>query len=420
MTTLARAAAWLACTALLARPAVSQTPDDSLAERVRRAEEAIERLQRQLEEQAQSKVQSRLRNAVEISGLILVNGFYNNARVVNSDVPLFVARAQDTSGLPNRHAGGAIRQTRLGLAVTGARALGAEVSGGLELDFYGGQQPSGGGRTHPLLRIRTASAKLRWPHVGLVVGQESPLVARLNPVSFASSGFPAFASSGNLWLWIPQVRLTLEAGGRVRFGVQGAALAPMLPSPQPAFLTEADSAEKSGRATAQGRIYAGWGSEDAETEIGLGIHRGWIATTGDSLLDSKAFTADWRIALGRRVAIAGEAFFDGQALGGLGGGGIGQNLGVGGVPVRTTGGWVQLDLRPTFAWELGGGYGFDDPDDRDLPATGRRKNVAYTAHVHWRPGGGLLAGFEFRRLETTYAEGTLRANHLNWFAGLAF
>lgn len=420
MNTLARAVWLLASVALAGAPATAQEPEDSLAERVRQAEEAIQRLQRQLEELAAIKVQSRLRNPVEISGLVLVNGFFNNAKVNNSDLPLFVSSDQDTTGLPNRHLGGAIRQTRLGIAVSGARVLGGTVAGELQLDFFGGQQPSRGGRTHPLPRVRTASARIDWPHVGLLIGQESPLVAQQNPVSFASVGFPGFAASGNLWLWIPQARVTLESGSRVRFGVQGAALAPMQPSPQDPFETKPDSAEKSVRPTAEVRAYVGWGMDDTESDIGFGVHRGWIATTGDSLLASEAFTADWRLALGSRVAIRGELFFSAQALGGLGGGGIGQNLGVGNVPVRTQGGWVQLNLRPGLAWELGGGYGFDDPEDRDLAASGRLKNVAYTGHVHWRPGGGLLFGFEFRRLETTYRAGTVAANHLNWFAGLAF
>ena len=46
----------------------AQEPPDSLAERVRRAEQAIERLQAQLAEQSQSAVRSRSRNLVELSG----------------------------------------------------------------------------------------------------------------------------------------------------------------------------------------------------------------------------------------------------------------------------------------------------------------------------------------------------------------
>ncbi len=407
------------CTARMAA-AQQPPPPDSLAERVQRLEETVERLQHQLEEQAQAKVQSRLRNRVELSGLVLINWFYNGARFNNADVPQFVANPQDTTGLPNSHVGGTVRQTRLGIAVSGARAIGGDLSADLQMDFFGGQVASAGGRTRPLFRVRTAAVKVDWPHLGLLVGQESPLVAPLSPVSFAATGTPGFAGSGNLWLWIPQARLTFETGSRVRFGLQAAALAPMQPSPQPAFDTQADSAEKSGRPTLEGRAYVGWGSEDTESQLGLGIHRGWIATTGDTLLSSEAYTADLRLAVGPRVSILGEAFFNGQALSGLGGGGIGQNQGAGDAPVRTRGGWVQLNVRPNFAWELGGGYGFDDPNDADLAAAARFKNVSYEGHLNWRPGGGLLLGLEFRRIETTYQPGVISANHINWFAGVAF
>lgn len=396
-------------------PPPAAVPAESLEARLARAEDAIEQLRAQLAEQAQSKVSARLRNHVQLSGLVLVNAFSNGAAVNNGDVPLFA----DSSSAPGSNLGGSVRQTRLGLTVSGARALGGGLTGDLQLDFYGG---SVGGRINPLLRIRTATARIDWPHIGLLIGQESPLVAPLNPVSFASSGFPGYAGAGNLWLWIPQARLTLEAGSRFRVGLQGAALAPLEPSAARArFLADtADAAESSGRPSAEGRVYFGWGDGDAESQFGFGIHRGWLVAGGDTLLTSEALTVDGRLAFGEKLLLQGEGFFNGQALAGLGGGGIGQNLGAGGVPVRTQGAWVQLNLRPTFAWELGGGYGFDDPDDSDLPATGRFKNVVFSGHLHWRPGGGLLTGVEVRRIETTYLNGVYAANHINWFAGVAF
>ncbi len=415
-----------ACLALLAAaaPLAAQTPAarESLEARLQRAEEAIERLRAQVQEQEQAKVGSRLRNRVQLSGLILTNGFYNNARVNNSDAPQFVMVPQDTTGLPNRHLGAAIRQTRLGITVQNVRTLGAILGADLQMDFYGGQLPSNNGRTSPVLRVRTATARVDWPRLGLLIGQESPLVSPNNPVSFAASGIPGYTGAGNLWLWIPQARLTYEINFRngSRIGLQGAALAPMTPSPQGLFTTAADSAEKTGRPTAQGRFYFGWGDGDTESQFGVGIHRGWIATTGDTVLSSEAITADWRLALGERILVLGEAFFNGQALAGLGGGGIGQNLGLSNVPVRAAGGWAQLNLRPSLTWEFGGGAGLDDVDEADIPTSGRGRNIHYTGHVHWRPGGGLLLGFEFRRMETRYATGTIGANHLNWFAGVAF
>jgi len=405
----------------------AQTPADSarvaaesLEARLERAEGAIETLRRQLQEQNQAKVQSRSRNKVEISGLILFNGWYNGARLNNSDNPQFVAAAQDSSGLPNNNFAAGVRQSRLGLSISGMNALGAQLSGDIQLDFYGGQQPSAGGRTFPLPRIRTAFARLDWRHVGLLVGQESQIISPLNPVSFAAVGTPEFTDAGNLWFWIPQVRLGWENGYRTRVGVQVAVLAPMLGSPQTAFTTAADSAEKSSRPFVQGRIYFGWGEGEAESQIGVGIHRGWIATTGDTLLTSEAYTADLRLALGETILILGEGFLNGRATAGLGGGGIGQEFGLAGAPVRSKGGWGQINFRPTFSWEIGAGAGIDDPEEAFLTPSQRGRNMIIEGHVHYRPGGGLIIGSAFRRIETTYRAGKISANHVNGFVGLAF
>src|SRR5216117_1084581 len=53
------------------------------------------------------------KRTVELTGLVLVNGFFTNARVNNSDVPQFVDSLPSASAI-----GGTIRQTRLGLLVT--------------------------------------------------------------------------------------------------------------------------------------------------------------------------------------------------------------------------------------------------------------------------------------------------------------
>ena len=402
---------------------------DSLTDRLERAEQTLERLQHQLEEQSQSKIQTRSRNHLEISGLILFNGFYTDTKTNNSDVPTFVAQpVPGDTLLPNpAHAAAEVRQTRLGFTLSGSHALGADLGADLQLDFYGGQEPSSGGRIFPVPRIRTAAVHLDWPHVGLLVGQETQIISPLNPVSFASVGIPGFTNAGNLWFWVPQVRLTLETGAAPRFGIQGAALAPMLGSPQTPFLTTADSAERSKRPMAQGRVYIGWGDGETESEIGFGAHRGWISTPADTLLTSQAFTGDLRLALGEKILIQAEGYLNGRALAGLGGGGIGQEFDSLGAAVQSRGGWAQLNLRPSLSWEFGGGAGIDDLKKNAqgnlvnaLSAKGRSRNVVYEGHVHVRPGGGLIFGVEYRRIATTYSAGTLTANHVNGFMGVAF
>src|SRR6058998_1812127 len=92
-----------------------------------------------------------VKRTLELAGLVLVNGFFTNARVNNSDVPQFVDSVPPASAV-----GGTIRQTRVGLFVTDPDVLHGTFSGELDVDFYGGQQPSNGGRTFPLLRLRRA------------------------------------------------------------------------------------------------------------------------------------------------------------------------------------------------------------------------------------------------------------------------
>ena len=405
---------------ILADRLAAQEPPDSLAARVRRAEAAIERLQTQLAEQSQAAVRSRSRNRVELSGLILLNGFYNSGKTNNSDIPVYAdtLAPADATGLPTRNLGMAARQTRLGLTVSDVRALGAVVTGQVQVDFFGGQQPSSGGRTFPLLRLRVASVRADWAHIGLLVGQDALVVAPVSPVSFASFSTPLFASSGNLWFRTPQVRVTAETSWSAHLGIQAAALAPLQPLAQGALLTQPDSAERSGRPSFEGRLYLAWGGGETSSEIGVGGHVGWLATTGDSALQSRLVAADARLAIGPHLVIAGEAF-TGQALGSLGGA-VGQNLGQGHLPVRSRGGWLQVDVRPGAGWQFGGGYGVDDPNTADLPITGRGRNVTYAGHLIWRPDGGVMFGMEFRRIATTYAPGTLAVNHVNAYAGLAF
>ncbi len=400
---------------------------DSLSDRADSLADAMQRLERMLADQAQSKVGSRLRNRVELSGLVLLNGFYNGAKTFGTDVPGWVSRNQDTTGLPNSSVGGLMRQTRLGLTVSDVRAIGADLSADVQLDFFGTYPADAEDRFFSPPRIRTANVRLDWPHFGLLVGQEAPLVSQQNPVSYAQIGWPGFWGAGNLWLWIPQLRVTLELGGAVRVGLQGAALDNVQtkdePYPTPIGV---DAGEKSGKPGVEGRVYLGWGSDETESVIGFGVHRAWIATAGGTTLSSQAVTADFRIVLFGAVTLAGEAF-RGQALAGLGSGGIDQNFGPQGQPVRTRGGWAQLNVALNSGWEFGGGAGMDDPDDTDLlqaddklPAGARLKNVAVQGHLHWKPGGGLLLGAELWHFRTTYPQGAIGAGHVNAFVGVAF
>ena len=192
------------------------------------------------------------KRTVEFSGLVIGNGFFNSAPVNNSDVPYFVL--PDTS--PAAAGGATMRQTRLGVFLTEPDVLHGNFTGDLDVDFFGGQEPSAGGRTFPLLRLRRAVGTIAWSHAQVLFGQEVPLVAERNPRSRLHR-HPGIAGAGNLWFWLPQLRVAAEAGYTLRLALQFAAVAPTEGRPQSdSLITRPDSAERSRRPPPRGRVAA--------------------------------------------------------------------------------------------------------------------------------------------------------------------
>lgn len=359
---------------------------------------------------------------VRLHGTVLMNAFYNDAAVSAEDLPLTASPAT-AGGLPTGQLGATVRQTRLIATADQDNVAGGQLHGELDLDFYGGGQASGFGRYSPLPRIRRAFGEIDWPRSTLLVGEEAPPISDVNPRSLAAIGFPGFSGSGNLWLWIPQIRyeVDLAGGDGFRPGIGVALLAPTAAGP-----AAADSqvnlpptiAERSGRPNIEARLTGRWGGSDGGL-VSIGGHYGWLATTGDTLLESKALAASAIIPFAGRFELRGEAY-TGQGMAALGGGAIGQASGIGGVPVKSKGGWAQLVFLPSAAWEFGAGYGIDDPLDSQLTgATARLKNDVGTLEVTWHLAP-LIAGLEVRHLATLYPTGTRVATHVNLALGWMF
>jgi hypothetical protein len=358
---------------------------------------------------------------VSLSATVLMNGFYTSDKTNNNDLPQFAVPEDASDSFPTSSVGATMRQTRARARAFAAGVAGGDFTAELDVDFWGGQQPSSGGRTFPLLRIRRAWAQMTWNRFQVLAGQEAPPIVELNPSSLAAIGLSALSASGNLWLWIPQLRLTgdIIAGAKARLALEGAVLAPTGYVAQGPFLTQPDRAEQSNRPYLQSRLRLRWGEGATSGELSVGGHLGWLATTGDSMIQSKAAAVLLQLPLGRVVELRGEAF-TGEAIAGLGGGAIGQNFGVNGVPVRTHGGWGQLLIRPSKDWEFGGSYGVDDPKDADLvTAVARLKNETIVGHIQWRPSP-LILGLEYRHIATTYGPGTETAGHVNLALGAEF
>ena len=406
-----------------AQGATSKAQQDSLAQRVEDLERSVKLLRDQLQTQAASGATTRSRSPIEFSGRILMNAFYNDGHANNVDVPTFASAA--AIPVQDRSAGATFRQTILAVSLQGAKLWGADASGMVETDFFGGVQTGAGGRQQfPLPRLRIARAMLAWETGELMIGQDVSLITPILPVGLSSLGEPTFAGAGHLWSWLPQIRATKTLGtsGPVTWAVQGALVAPWGGSWVNGDADTTDIGERARRPFLQARLRARWGEEDMRGEIGLGGHIGWLGTAGDSLLRSNAIAVTWQVPLASWVEVRGE-WYTGQMLQGLGDGGAGQNFGQNAtgnpIPLHDTGGWLQVNFKPDAGLTLGGGLGQSKPDDADRPDITR--NASFETHAIWRPGGLPVVSLELKEIQTTYrATGMARTRQVNLGFGIEF
>lgn len=430
-----------------ARRAADTLSLDSLAARLARAEAAIAILRQQIADEAESAVHSRSRFHVELSAQILMNAFVTSGRVNNTDDPQTVLLPAPNASPPTNSAlGVTLRQTRLGAATSIDDVAGATFAGDIDVDFFGGVQTSAGDRRlFPEPRLRTARARLIWPRTEIMIGSDTPLISDLNPLSLAAVGIPAFSGAGNLWNWLGQFRVTQtvaslgRGSSRLEWAIQAAVMAPYAAQTLALAVDPdlVDAGERSTRPAFEARLRTRWGDNSAGSgatvsgaligsyggEIGIGVHRSWLATAPGELEESRAVSIDGHFVIAPRIEIRGEGY-SGRLLRGLGGGAIGQNFGavpVGapantlGAPIRDLAGWAQINGQPVQSVIMGVGCGVDVTNADDSPT--RLQNTVCSVHADWRPTQPLVFGVEYRQFGTRYSTGTLGAHHINLIFG---
>lgn len=369
---------------------------------------------------AQNLDQPQPDRGVDLSGVLLLNAYYNDDLVNNRENPWLVSPRHPFTGERLEALGATVRQSRVTLSAWATDVLGGRAEGELDLDFF--ESDAGDPRPAPNPRIRRVVARVIWPNAWVLFGQEALPISSLDPSSFAAIGVPGFTGSGNLSRWLPQVRLGMEMGKSLRVGFEAAAVSPRFDNMLDEASPEPDPAELSKRPFVQGRLLSRWGTDTTGGEISVGGHYGWFTDTGGSLGTTSAVAVTARVFVTPMFELRGEAFL-GEGLGMLGGGGVDQTLSPDGAPVRTKGGWAQLNVHLSPNIEVGWGYGADDPNGSDVdPATGRTYNASWELHGHFSVSP-ILVAVEYRRLETFYADALYdlqTANHVNLALGFEF
>ena len=256
--------------------------------------------------------------------MVLLNLYDTRGAVDNQDFPEI---STPPGLLDSRNAfGGTLRQSQIGLDVFGPDIAGAHTSANVKFDFAGGF-PSTRMEFQGLVRLRTGVIRFDWNTTSVVAGQDGLFFAPLAPTSLTTLAIPAFSYAGDLWNWIPQVRvehrhdlsensnLLFQAG--ILDSLSGDVPGPGQSDRQPTW----GEHRANRRCRARGLDPARISDQDLTSGVWRLLRTAglWTKPQGGQLGCHRGHGGP----LGKWFALTG-AFFRGRALGGLSGA-IGQN-----------------------------------------------------------------------------------------------
>ncbi len=428
----------------VAEAAPSQESTQKPAGRSASVEEEYQLLAGKVDDQYQTKVESASKYRLRLSGIVLMNLASNQGAVDSIDLPTIAyARPVGSSG---GSFGATLRQSEVGIETFGPTIAGARTRADLQLDLAGGFVPGPNGITSGLMRLRTGTMRLDWTNTSLVVGQDSLFFSPSTPTSFASLAVPALSYAGNLWSWVPQVRVEhrLQLGEDSNLLLQAGILDPVtgeVPggagSPGSAYYRRAGPGEASRQPAYGARIAWTRNLFGQPFHIGAGGYYNHQDYGFSRKIQGWAGMTDLELPFGSKFSLSGK-IYRGQALGGLYGG-IGRSVLFNGDPtlpstdlqaLNDVGGWAQFKYRPSNKLEFNLASGVDNAFARDLKyfayaqAYGDPtlvRNQASFINVIYRPKSDLLFSAEYRRLSTkSLNDGINDAGHLNLMMGVLF
>jgi hypothetical protein len=380
-----------------ATPPPAAAPPAALAD----LDEKVEIQGARVEEQAQTKVEASQKFPIQITGMALFNSFLNSRQSGGSEYP--------TAAVPPgaAHDGATLGQTIVGLEFRGPQTvLGGTVQGSLYMDFYNSPQ---------WMRLRTGSIELDWKTRSIMVGIEKPIFNPREPNSLAQVGVSPLTGAGNLWYWLPQVRVeqdvkfAMNTGLRARLGV--VETHEVGPYDNSVYTGPAAAASRPGL---EGRFEFYHNLDDTRRlEFATGFHTSTTHVGGFSI-PSSLYSFDWFFNPLPRVEFTG-AFFSGQNVAHLGTGAITEGY----VAYRHSadaidaiGGWGQFTIHAAKRLDLHLFHGREGFSSEYLGSGDISRNFIFGANLFYRLAPNVLLGPEISQLRSSYiGQGTRINNH---------
>jgi hypothetical protein len=360
-------------------------------------EEKLDIQQQRIQEQAQTKVEASQRYPIRLAGMALFNAFANSKQSGGADYPVVAA----PTGVG--HAGATVRQTIIGLEFGGPQAIwGGKVRGSVYMDFFAGA-------TNNAMRVRTADIEIAWKNRSVMAGLEKPIFNPREPSSLAQVGISPLTGAGNLWLWLPQVRVEQDfrfaanTGLRAQLGaVQTREIGPYAGAVTP----------EAARPGLEGRFnFFHKFDEDRGFEFAAGFHSSTTHAAGRSI-PSNLYSLDWSFTPSRRLEFTG-VFYSGQNVAHLGSG-TRQGYAIYkyyAYAVGSRGGWGQLTLHALPRLDFHLFTGQVDDENSVLNTGGIGKNLLFGGNAYFHVAPNVLVGFEASQVRTMYIGQGLRLNN---------
>jgi hypothetical protein len=383
--------------------ATASAPSASSAEAT--PQEQLDIQGQRIEEQAQTKVEASQRFPLSLTGMALVNTFLNSRQNGGSDYP---TAASTTEG--SDRAGATMRQTVLGLVYHGPQAfLGGNVHGAVYMDFYQGAAP-----LQEWIRLRTGTIQVDWATRSIMAGIDKPIFNPREPDSLAQVGVSPLTGAGNLWLWLPQLRLEQDFSLGARSGLRARLGAVETHEVNPYAQATATGKIEAVRPGLEGRL-EGYHKldDDRRLELSVGFHASTTHAGGFSI-PSNLVSLDWFMNPWRRVEFSG-AFFSGQNVANLGTGAVNQGYSLYGnyaEAIRSQGGWGQFTIHTVRRLDFHLFSGQQDYDAGDLRPGSVGRNLMFGGNLFFRVAPNVLVGPEISQLRSFYLGlGTRINNH---------
>jgi hypothetical protein len=360
-------------------------------------EDRLDIVERRLEEQAQTKVETSQKFPVRLAGMVLFNAFANSKQNGGADYPII---AGPTGA---GHDGATVRQTIIGLEFQDPSAvLGGKVHGSVYMDFFAGANNNA-------MRIRTANIQLDWKSRTIAAGLEKPIFNPREPSSLAQVGISPLTGAGNLWLWLPQVRFEQDVKFTGSTGVRaqiGAVQTRELGAYSGPVTAEGSRPGLEGRFNFYHRL-----DDERRLETAVGFHTSTTHAAGTSI-PSNLVSVDWFFNPWKRVEFNG-AFYSGTNVAHLGSG-TRQGFGAYGryiYGIGSTGGWGQVTVHLAPRWDLHIFNGQVDDANKRLGSGAIAKNLMYGGNLYFHLAPNVITGFETTQVRTMYIGQGLRINN---------